>query len=54
LGPTTKADGADTLHEDSYVELGLLQHLSFRDEEDQMYCFRSVDGGRLVEEFVVE
>ncbi|KAJ5048423.1 hypothetical protein NUH16_006922 [Penicillium rubens] len=34
--PTTKADGADTLHEDSYVELGLLQHLSFRDEEDQI------------------
>ncbi|KAJ5270565.1 hypothetical protein N7505_006323 [Penicillium chrysogenum] len=34
--PTTKADGADTLYEDSYVELGLLQHLSFRDEEDQI------------------
>ncbi|KAJ5470295.1 hypothetical protein N7530_007652 [Penicillium desertorum] len=34
--PTTKADGADSLYEDSYVELGLLQHLSFRDEEDQI------------------
>ncbi|CAG7996348.1 unnamed protein product [Penicillium nalgiovense] len=34
--PATKADGADTLYEDSYVELGLLQHLSFRDEEDQI------------------
>ncbi|KAJ5360509.1 hypothetical protein N7517_009700 [Penicillium concentricum] len=34
--PSTKADGADTLYEDSYVELGLLQHLSFRDEEDQI------------------
>jgi hypothetical protein len=34
--PTTNADGADTLYEDSYVELGLLQHLSFRDEEDQI------------------
>lgn len=34
--PTTKADGADILYEDSYVELGLLQHLSFRDEEDQI------------------
>ncbi|KOS45225.1 hypothetical protein ACN38_g3864 [Penicillium nordicum] len=34
--PTTKADGADTVYEDSYVELGLLQHLSFRDEEDQI------------------
>lgn len=34
--PSTKADGADTVYEDSYVELGLLQHLSFRDEEDQI------------------
>ncbi|KAJ6185762.1 hypothetical protein N7519_007063 [Penicillium mononematosum] len=34
--PTNNADGADTLYEDSYVELGLLQHLSFRDEEDQI------------------
>ncbi|CAI7671475.1 unnamed protein product [Penicillium crustosum] len=34
--PTTKADGADTFYEDSYVELGLLQHLSLRDEEDQI------------------
>lgn len=34
--PTTKADGADTVYEDSYVELGLLQHLSFRDEDDQI------------------
>ncbi|KAJ5602847.1 hypothetical protein N7537_005803 [Penicillium hordei] len=34
--PTTKADGANTVYEDSYVELGLLQHLSFRDEEDQL------------------
>ncbi|KAJ5198969.1 hypothetical protein N7491_000465 [Penicillium cf. griseofulvum] len=34
--PSTKADGAEILYEDSYVELGLLQHLSFRDEEDQI------------------
>ncbi|KAK4869498.1 hypothetical protein LT330_005880 [Penicillium expansum] len=34
--PSTKADGANTVYEDSYVELGLLQHLSFRDEEDQI------------------
>ncbi|KAG0155905.1 hypothetical protein PDIDSM_3078 [Penicillium digitatum] len=34
--PTIKADGANTVYEDSYVELGLLQHLSFRDEEDQI------------------
>ncbi|KAJ5958452.1 uncharacterized protein N7479_005602 [Penicillium vulpinum] len=34
--PATKADGADTFYEDSYVELGLLQHLSFRDEEDEI------------------
>jgi hypothetical protein len=34
--PSTKADGADIHYEDSYVELGLLQHLSFRDEEDQI------------------
>lgn len=34
--PTTKDDGADTVYEDSYVELGLLQHLSLRDEEDQI------------------
>ncbi|KAJ5197153.1 hypothetical protein N7449_007632 [Penicillium cf. viridicatum] len=34
--PTTKADGADNVYEDSYVELGLLQHLSLRDEEDQI------------------
>ncbi|CDM29335.1 hypothetical protein DTO013E5_5311 [Penicillium roqueforti] len=30
--PTTKADD----YEDSYVELGLLQHLSFRDEDDEI------------------
>lgn len=34
--PTTKADRSDDVYEDSYVELGLLQHLSFRDEEDQI------------------
>ncbi|KGO68945.1 hypothetical protein PITC_077740 [Penicillium italicum] len=34
--PTTKADRTDAGYEDSYVELGLLQHLSFRDEEDQI------------------
>ncbi|OQE39829.1 hypothetical protein PENCOP_c006G08700 [Penicillium coprophilum] len=34
--PSTKPDGTNTLYEDSYVELGLLQHLSFRDEEDQI------------------
>ncbi|CAI7605531.1 unnamed protein product [Penicillium glandicola] len=34
--PTTKSEGADTFYEDSYVELGLLQHLSLRDEEDQI------------------
>jgi hypothetical protein len=34
--PTTKTEKSDTLYEDSYVELGLLQHLSFRDEEDQI------------------
>ncbi|KAJ5836691.1 hypothetical protein N7447_002717 [Penicillium robsamsonii] len=34
--PSTKSDGADAIYEDSYVELGLLQHLSFRDEEDQI------------------
>ncbi|KAJ5512469.1 hypothetical protein N7463_002021 [Penicillium fimorum] len=34
--PSTRSDGADPIYEDSYVELGLLQHLSFRDEEDQI------------------
>ncbi|KAJ5322642.1 hypothetical protein N7452_010931 [Penicillium brevicompactum] len=34
--PAATTDGADTMYEDSYVELGLLQHLSFRDEEDQI------------------
>lgn len=34
--PAAKTDGSDAMYEDSYVELGLLQHLSFRDEEDQI------------------
>ncbi|KAJ5794944.1 hypothetical protein N7457_001543 [Penicillium paradoxum] len=34
--PTTKKDGSNDVYEDSYVELGLLQHLSLRDEEDQI------------------
>ncbi|KAJ5562706.1 hypothetical protein N7535_002848 [Penicillium sp. DV-2018c] len=34
--PTTKTEKSNTRYEDSYVELGLLQHLSFRDEDDQI------------------
>ncbi|CAG7929188.1 unnamed protein product [Penicillium olsonii] len=34
--PAVKPDRSDAMYEDSYVELGLLQHLSFRDEEDQI------------------
>lgn len=34
--PAAKPEPANERYEDSYVELGLLQHLSFRDEEDQI------------------
>ncbi|CAG8014959.1 unnamed protein product [Penicillium salamii] len=34
--PAAKPDRSNAMYEDSYVELGLLQHLSFRDEEDQI------------------
>ncbi|KAJ5146119.1 uncharacterized protein N7515_000683 [Penicillium bovifimosum] len=34
--PTTQTERFETVNEDSYVELGLLQHLSFRDEDDQV------------------
>jgi hypothetical protein len=34
--PAAKTEATDAIYEDSYIELGLLQHLSLRDEEDQI------------------